>query len=163
MTAGSAFCTICLQSHRKNENWFLLLENRWTDHLKILGWNEKLASYPRAHAACGVAHVQQLVVHWVTTGTLDYPFACSRSSDMEGIATPTDVPVPRNEPDTAEAVVLGELAVDRESMERILIENPESLGSLLAALSEALSGDESRRQAATHNRVEEEAYDLVDA
>ena len=163
MTAGSVFCTICLQSHGKNENWFLLLENRWTDRLKIFGWNEKLASHPVVHAACSVGHVQQLVVHWVTTGTLDYPFACSRFSDMEGIATPTDVPVSRSEPDTAEAVVLGELAVDRESMERILIENPESLGSLLAALSEALSGHERTRQAAIHSRVEEEAYDLVDA
>lgn len=162
MTAGSASCAICLQSRDKNENWFLLLENRWTDRLKILGWNESLVSHPGVHAACGVAHVEQLVVHWMTTGTLDYPFACSTPSDIEGGGARLDVLPSQDEPVMTQAAVLGELAVDRESMGRILIENPESLGSLLTALGKALSGHESRRQPETQ-RVEEEGYALIDA
>ena len=55
----------------------------WTDQLRILRWDEKLAEHAEIHAACGVADVQQLVVHWLTTGNLDYPSRAqkSRTSD----------------------------------------------------------------------------------
>ena len=60
---GSLFCTICLTDKKNNELWFLLVENRWTDRLKILSWHDELASNPGFHAACCAAHVQQLVIH----------------------------------------------------------------------------------------------------
>jgi hypothetical protein len=31
------------------------------------------------YAACGAEHVQQLVIHWMAMGTLDYPFARAHS------------------------------------------------------------------------------------
>ncbi len=164
MTAAeSVFCTTCLRSHTNGETWFLLLENNWTDRLKIIGWNEKLALHPKVHTACCTAHVQQLVVHWMTTGTLDYPFARARFSEMERATAPNDVPGPRSDPDTTGATLLGELAVHRESLERILIENPQSLGSLLAALNDALRSDEIRRGPKAHKRFEEETCSLVNA
>jgi hypothetical protein len=68
-------CTICLEPRTENDGWFLLTENRWTDRVKILGWSDALAAQPGVHAACGSEHVQQLVIHWMAMGTLDYPFA----------------------------------------------------------------------------------------
>src|SRR5262249_28048390 len=63
-------CRICLTNRKKNEEWLLLVENRWTDRLKILSWHEELAATPATHSACCPAHVQLLVIHWMTTGTL---------------------------------------------------------------------------------------------
>jgi hypothetical protein len=46
--------------------------------------------------------------------------------------------MPEREPDTQGSKVLGELAVHRESLERVLAENPESLAGILKALLRAL-------------------------
>jgi hypothetical protein len=43
MTKGPVFCTICLTVRKRNEAWFLLVENGWTDRLKILSWHDELA------------------------------------------------------------------------------------------------------------------------
>jgi hypothetical protein len=71
--AAERCCAICLEPRLGGDGWFLLIENRWTDRLKILGWNDGLASEPGVHAACGAEHVQQLVIHWMAMGTLGYP------------------------------------------------------------------------------------------
>jgi len=73
--AAERCCAICLEPRLGGDGWFLLIENRWTDRLKILGWNDRLATEPGVFAACGAEHVQQLVIHWMAMGTLDYPFA----------------------------------------------------------------------------------------
>jgi hypothetical protein len=133
------FCTICLTTRKEKQEWFLLVENCWTDRLKILGWQEELASESACHAACCVAHVQLLVVHWMTTGTLAYPFARTEScADSLTSPHPIHLSALREEPDTRDAEVLGELAVHRESIDRILVESPASLGAILSALQDAL-------------------------
>jgi hypothetical protein len=63
------------EQRQAQDGWFVLVENRWTDRLKILAWSEALASVDETHLACGAAHVKQLVVHWMTMGSLEYPFA----------------------------------------------------------------------------------------
>ena len=68
-------CSICGEASAPTGRWFLVAENSWEDKLKILEWNERLACHTGVHQACSVGHVQQLVVHWMTTGSLDYPFA----------------------------------------------------------------------------------------
>jgi hypothetical protein len=68
-------CGICGEEQTGNETRFLVAENRWEDKLTILQWNEQIASCPGIQVACGVNHVEELVVHWMTTGSLDYPFA----------------------------------------------------------------------------------------
>ena len=78
MTKGPVFCTICLTTRKRDEEWFLLVENRWMDRLKVLGWHDELASSPATHVACCASHVQLLAIHWTTTGTLHYPFAHTR-------------------------------------------------------------------------------------
>jgi hypothetical protein len=137
----------------------LLTENRWIDRLKILAWDEKPAAQPGMYAACGADHVQQLVIHWMAMGTLDYPFArayCqnkkSRRTDAAA-ARPCDM-----EPDTKGVKVFGELAVHRESLDRILSESPQSPGTILLALIGALGGE---RNCAPTEIEEEPAYALT--
>jgi hypothetical protein len=124
------FCSICLEQRTEEEGWFLVTENSWTDRLKILGWNDTLALEPGVHAACGAAHVQQLVVHWMATGSLNYPFARSHAGE-------------RSRRKRAHRPELDIRAVHRESLSRVLRENPESLGSILSALISALDGSRS--------------------
>lgn len=138
--AAERCCAICLEPRLGGDGWFLLIENRWTDRLKILGWNDGLASEPGVHAACGAEHVQQLVIHWMAMGTLDYPFARTHREAKRSLRRPSEKPASTPEPDTRGIKVFGELAVHRESLERVLSENPQSLASILLALISALGG-----------------------
>ena len=135
---GESRCVICHEGHNESDGWFLLTENRWTDRVKIFGWNDVLASQPGVHAACCAGHVQQLVVHWMATGSLDYPFALSRPEHRCSILAPEKPAAVHAEPDASGSRVLSELAVHRESLERVLAENPESLAGMLHALLSAL-------------------------
>ena len=138
MKTRNATCAICGEKRQSGEDWFVLVENRWTDRLKILSWNETLAFSAGAHLACGAAHVQQLVVHWMTMGTLEFPFANapapSTSVKFRRIRRP-----PETEAEESGSRLVGELAVHRESLERVLRENPESLAAILEALTGALT------------------------
>jgi hypothetical protein len=71
---GSAVCAICGEERLGGSTWFLVAEYRWDDKLKILHWSDYLAAYDGVEAACSTAHVRELVVHWMTTGSLRYPF-----------------------------------------------------------------------------------------
>jgi hypothetical protein len=147
------FCSICLEPRNEEDGWFLLTENSWTDRLKILGWNDTLVSEPGVHAACGAAHVQQLVVHWMATGSLNYPFARSHIGERTRRKRPHQPEI-----DIRGAKVIGELAVHRESLSRVLRENPESLGSILSALISALDGS----RPATDCEEEAEAAEVLE-
>jgi hypothetical protein len=158
------FCTICLTTRKESQQWFLLVENRWTDRLKVLSWQDELASDPACHAACCAAHVQLLVIHWMTAGTLDYPFACAGSCANK-LPSPDAVHLSalREEPDTSGAEVLGELAVHRESIDRILVESPSSLGAILSALKAALPEQADRSEIAEQEAPECDAFALSEA
>jgi hypothetical protein len=134
----ASLCTICREERSDVDGWFLVTENRWTDRVKVLSWNDSLVLQPGVHPACCAAHVQQLVVHWMATGSLEYPFAQSRARRRALRTRPQPTEMPEREPDTRGSRVLGELAVHRESLERILAENPESLAGILKALLSAL-------------------------
>lgn len=88
-------------------------------------------------AACSPSHAQQLVAHWMATGSLDYPFA-----HVGAVAAPTaplsEKTVNQDFSAQAGSHVLGELAVHRESLRRLLMESPESLVPVLDALVSAL-------------------------
>jgi len=129
-------CTICGEETLGDARWFLVLEDPWQDKLIVLHWNDRLAA-KGVHCACSAEHLQEMVVHWMTTGSLDYPFARSSrilrhnpghraakflSRDFEGLG----------------ARQIGELSVHRESLQRALSESPQSLKTILDALSLAL-------------------------
>ena len=157
-------CVICREEHIDSDGWFLLTENRWTDRVMIFGWNDVLASQPGVHAACCAGHVQQLVVHWMATGSLEYPFAESRPEHKRSLLPRAARPAAVHaEPNVSGSRVLSELAVHRESLERALVESPESLAAILRALLSAL-GDSSVStidQPGTEVRREEELYALT--
>lgn len=140
MKKAGATCAICGEVQQQGNGWFMLVENRWTDRLKILAWNGTLAGTEGVHLACGTSHVQQLVVHWMTMGSLDFPFAeapvaytAKRVSKAKTLDQPNGY--------VSSSRVLGELAVDRESLRRVLRENPESLVAVLEALTSALRSE----------------------
>ena len=149
-------CAICGEEQSGNETRFLVAENRWEDKLTVLQWNERMASGPGIQVACRVNHVAELVVHWMTTGSLDYPFARSAL----GSRACRRAVEPGGRLDLTGARRIGELAVQCESLERILAESPQSLRAILDGLLEALrretvsqpegiSGQEEEREEAT--------------
>jgi hypothetical protein len=143
-------CVIC-GSERPHAGWFLVATNQWQDRFSVMHWNEKLACASDAFShLCCVQHVEELVVHWMTTGSLDYPFATTKLPQSN--STPALHLGAQAEMVTAE--IVGELIVDRASLPRLLSENPYALAPMLEALIMALQEDD------THAGVDEFADDL---
>jgi len=129
-------CTICSEPKLAGQVWFLVAESRWEDKLRVLAWQDELAGRRGVYAACSASHVEELVVHWMTTGSLDYPFAAvgvKRTKPRNGTFLPTI-----DEPDTLGARQIGELSVDRESVSRALKDDPQALHVILDELYHAL-------------------------
>src|SRR5581483_1554477 len=118
----------------------------WQDRFSVMHWNEKLACDSDAFShLCCVRHVEEIVVHWMTTGSLDYPFASTKLPQSK--STPALHLGAEAEMVTAE--IVGELIVDRASLPRLLSENPYALAPMLEALVMALQEDD------THAGVDE--------
>jgi hypothetical protein len=131
------FCTLCGREKRfLDQAWLLLVPNCWEDKVRVFEWDEELARRKGVHCACSPAHTEELVIHWMITGSLNYPFASVGHSRRR---RPTPRACSRQEAvDTSHAIFIGELAVDRESVERTLSEHPGSLGVVLEELRSAL-------------------------
>lgn len=126
-------CSICGRYKQAHDRWFLLVESTADDCLRILEWHEELAKQEDVPRACCIAHVQELVVHWMALGSLHHPFAASTAGP------------PPTRPETAgeaanlfQGQTIGELSVHRESIRRVLNDDPQSLRSILDALVDAL-------------------------
>jgi hypothetical protein len=128
-------CTVCGRERTIESGWFLLIESRWQDKVKILRWHDLLALQQGVHKVCCAAHVQELVVHWMATGSLDYPFARVKAPTIRSYVGRAMAPA---ELDTRAGQQIGELAIHRESIQRVLRESPHSLIAILDALLEAL-------------------------
>ena len=134
--AAIPLCTICGEKKSVGQTWFLVAESHWEDKLKILQWKDDLADRRGLHRACCPAHVNELVVHWMASGNLDYLLAHSEVTPHKP-ARGSGLPfVP--EPDVQGGIQIGELTVDRESVGRALQENPDSLQIILDELSDVL-------------------------
>jgi hypothetical protein len=127
-------CTICGDEGAAGQVWFLVAESHWEDKLKVLEWQDELARRRGIYAACSAGHVEELVVHWMTTGSLDYPFATVGLKPEKRRHRLGDFLPTIEEPDTRGARQIGELAVDRESVRRALKEDPQSLQVILDEL-----------------------------
>ncbi len=147
-------CTICGHSKQPREEfWYLLVENKWEDTLKILQWDNRLAGQAGVHRTCSASHLEELVVHWMVTGRVDYPFAqlsVGPGGDLQMRQVSPFLPLV---PDTSGVRQIGELAVHRESLCRVMAENPQSLKTILQALLNALEQDKPLRE----NRASEKA------
>ena len=129
-------CAVCRSQQSATDGWFHVTENRWTDRLRIFRFQETLVT-KAAYSVCCVAHVRELVVHWMTTGRLDFPFARLPFSPRRVLGPHRSEATP-NAPAVPMTPVLGELAVHRESLTRTLRDNPQALSAVLEALVRAL-------------------------
>ena len=130
-------CTICGEEKSPGQVWFLVAESQWQDKLTVLEWQDELTSRRGIYAACGAEHVEELVLHWMTTGGLDYPFATVGRKPRRNMPR-VSLLRPPEEPDIAGARQIGELSVDRDSVRRALRDDPESLRVILDELVHAL-------------------------
>jgi hypothetical protein len=119
-------CAVCGE-YSFDQARFLVAESSWEDKLIVLQWTLPMASREGIQVACSVDHVEELVVRWMTTGSLDHPFARTALGARGSRGGRIDIGRP-----------LVALAVHRESLERVLAESPESLRVILDALLEAL-------------------------
>ena len=131
-------CTICGDERSAGQVWFLVAESHWEDKLKVLEWQDELARRQGIYAACCTSHVEELVIHWMTTGSLDYPFATVGHKQKRRALGPGSFLPTIEEPDTRGARLIGELAVDRECVRRALRDDPESLRVILDELVHAV-------------------------
>jgi hypothetical protein len=107
--------------------------------------------------------VRELVVHWMITGRLDYPFAvvppavpsCDGNHSLDLNETkPIEV-------DVRGSRLVGELAVHRESLTRILQENPQSLSGVLEALIAAIGGSTTNAQTRQVSKEQPQVEELA--
>jgi hypothetical protein len=127
-------CHICDQNMRLGQTWFAVREDPGKDTLSIFHRDTIADSHP-VRSVCSPTHVCELVVHWMVTGSLDYPFAHSGAAHVH---RPCPLPVSQRI-GTRQPLAIGELAIDREAMPRVLYENP---GAVLAMLNELVDAME---------------------
>jgi len=131
-------CTICGDRKMAGQVWFLVAESHYEDKLRILEWRDEVAKRQGIYAVCGAAHVEEMVIHWMTTGSLDYPFATVGQKRGRLTLRPGSFLPMLDEPDSRGARQIGELAIDPECVRRALREDPESLRVILDELVRAL-------------------------
>jgi hypothetical protein len=154
-------CAICGEPHTNEDGWFLLTENRWTDRIRVLVYDPVLATQEGIVCSCSRAHVRELVVHWMITGRLDYPFALAPTVPLDDSPNRDFTETRPVEVDVRGSRIVGELAVHRESLTRILLENPQSLSGVLEALIAALGGSSPVSRPPQVQGQEEETEELA--
>ncbi len=129
-------CSICGCSTGQPAQWYLLVENALLDRVKILRWERGTARQNGMHSVCSVDHVRELVVHWMATSSLSYPFVRMAGKDLRKGIVVSPPPVSSCEVSAGAACLIAEFAVHRESLNRAMVENPEALAPILEALLE---------------------------
>jgi hypothetical protein len=124
-------CSVCGLVALRHHNWFLAMENRWLDRLKVFTWHRSLAREQDVKSACCRLHLKVLVAYWLEQASLR-------------LATPANhLPIPiggyadDDELDLSAdsgGRVIGELSVCREPMSQGWVGSPETLESILDAL-----------------------------
>ena len=123
-------CAVCGLSTFRHTGWFLVVENRWLDRIKILSWHPSLATQRKIKSVCCRDHLKTLIIHWVTQASLRLPPVYNPPMPIGSNAGPTDFElVPQ---DTGR--LIGELAVHRDSFSRVWSGSPESLECILDKL-----------------------------
>lgn len=122
-------CAVCGIETHQHGSWFLVVENRWLDRLKILSWHPVLAAGKDMLSVCGRPHLKTLITHWLTKANLelqagrDLVVPITSESQKEADLGPLSV-----------GRLVGELSVHRESFSRVWTGSPETLECILNAL-----------------------------
>jgi hypothetical protein len=123
-------CSICGLDTFRHSGWFIVVENRWLDRLKILSWHSSLASQKDAKSVCCRQHLKALIGHWLTQATLRLPPSHYAPMPIGSDPNLTDADLG---PITVGRLV-GELSVHRESFSRVWSGSAANLESILDAL-----------------------------
>ena len=123
-------CSVCGLDTVRHDGWFLLVENRWFDRLKILTWHPSLASQHGFTSACGREHLRILIGFWLEQASLGLARQASEPLPITSNAAAGDV----NLGPEASGRVIGELSVFRESFSRVWTGSPETLEAIVDAL-----------------------------
>jgi len=134
-------CAVCGIETFRHTGWFLVVENRWLDRLKILSWHSSLSTQKDMKSVCCSQHLKTLIAHWLTQASLRLPPAHYPPLPMGSDPTLADVDLG---PDSVGRLV-GELAVHRESFSRVWSGSPATLECILDAL--ITIGAENKRHA----------------
>ncbi|MGB6385115.1 MAG: hypothetical protein WBE52_01765 [Terriglobales bacterium] len=123
-------CSVCGLDTFRHKGWFLVVENRWLDRLKILSWHSSLAVQKDMKSVCCRQHLKTLIAHWLTQASLRLPPANIPPLPIGSDPRLTDVDLG---PDAVGRLV-GELSVHRESFSRVWTGSPAALEYILDAL-----------------------------
>ena len=125
-------CAVCGIETKRHSGWFLVMENCWLDRVKVLSWHPMLAQEGRMRCVCGKEHLKTILTHWlnhanlqlIATGATAWPIALDAGRTGAGAG------------DSASSVgrVVGELAVERESLSHVWTGSPEAMECILSAL-----------------------------
>src|ERR1700680_3238665 len=113
-------CSVCGLDTFRHTGWFLVVENRWLDRLKILSWHSSLASQKDMKSVCCREHLKTLIDHWRNQAGLRLPPARNPPLPMGSDPTLSDVDL-RPHP---VGHLVGELSVHRESFSRVWSGSP---------------------------------------
>jgi hypothetical protein len=128
--AKRSSCCVCGLGTLRHTGWFLVVENRWLDRLKILAWHSSLASQPNMKSVCCRQHLKTLIAHWLTQASLRLPPAQIRPLPIGADSNLDDLDLGPQ----AVGRLVGELAVHRESFSRVWSGSPAALECILDAL-----------------------------
>jgi hypothetical protein len=122
-------CSVCGLDTLRHKGWFLVVENRWFDRLKILSWHSSLASQKDMQSVCCRLHLKALVAHWLSQASL-------RVAPARTFLPVSDDPnsIDADLGPAAVGRLVGELAVHRESFSRVWSGSPAALECILDAL-----------------------------
>jgi hypothetical protein len=134
-------CSVCGLDTFGHTGWFLVVENRWLDRLKILSWHPSLARQKDAQSVCCGQHLRTLIAYWLTQASLRLPPAHRLPRPRSSDPTLTDVDFGLR----SVGRLVGELAVHRESFSRVWSGSPAALECILDAL--VTIGDENKPHA----------------
>lgn len=123
-------CSVCGLDTLRHTGWFLVIENRWLDRLKILSWHSSLATQKDMKSLCCKQHLKALIAHWLTQASLRLP--PSRYPPLPIGSDPSLADFDLGPHSVGRLV--GELAVHRESFSRVWSGSAANLESILDAL-----------------------------
>ena len=125
--SGHGSCAICGSVLNGKLNAFAVTQDSREDRVRVFAWDD-VANLSGIRGACCVGHVRELVVHWMVTESLDYPFA--ETSCLAEKTSWLDI----NPAQFGDVVPLSELSVDHESVRRIAQEDANWLAVILNEL-----------------------------
>lgn len=149
-------CAVCRDWNVGQHNWFLLAQDQWLDRLRVFAWDRTVAQQAGVYCACTPQHVQEMVARWMVTARLVPVSRQSATCLAEGEEARFEGSMRPVTANLDGLSLLGELSVDRQSLARVLNEDPQLLISTLESLVKALQGERGAQahRPPTHESIE---------